>query len=90
MADKYQLRNVAGVSWLLDVSQDGINYKRPLPLNETASTIWTMLTEGKEKSEIAEYLCEGDMELKSEIEKDIDEFVEQMREAGADYREVVK
>lgn len=90
MADKYQLRKVAGVSWLLDVSQEGIDYRKPLPLNETASIIWTMLTEGKDKYEIAEYLCEGDMELKNEIVNDIDDFIAQMDSAGVNYREVVK
>ncbi len=90
MAVKHQLRKVAGVYWLLDISQSGTDYRKSLPLNETAAVIWKMLTEGKSREEVAEVLCDGDMGIKDEVSADIEEFIRQMENAGADYREELK
>ena len=35
----YQLRYAAGIYWLLDMSQPGYPYRKPLPLNEMGAAI---------------------------------------------------
>lgn len=85
MADRYQLRKVAGIYWLVDVLQSGFEYKKPLPLNESAATIWTMLSSGMSKREIAQELSEGDDSLVEVIISDIDEFIEQLNSAGVEW-----
>ena len=42
----YQLRYAAGIYWLLDMSQPGYPYRKPLPLNEMGASIWRMMEKG--------------------------------------------
>lgn len=36
----YQLRHAAGRYWLLDMQQEGLDYRKPVVLNECAAFIW--------------------------------------------------
>ena len=49
----YQLRYAAGIYWLLDMSQPGYPYRKPLPLNEMGAAIWTMMEKGLDLEEIS-------------------------------------
>ena len=51
---KYQLRKAAGIYWLMDMEQEGIPYRKPIPVNDTGADIWTLHEAGKSKDEIAE------------------------------------
>ncbi len=81
---RYQLRYAAGTYWLSDTNPKGRVIPRPLELNETAAEIWKMLENGKNTKEIAEFFCEGNKEQEKEIQNDIEQFIEQLRQNKID------
>lgn len=81
---RYQLRYAAGTYWLSDIKPEGKRIPRPLELNETAAGIWKMLEKGKNTEEIAEIFSEGNEGQKKEIQNDIEQFIEQLRENNID------
>ena len=50
----YQLRHAAGRYWLLDMQQDGLDYKKPIELNESAALIWKWMQQGATREKIAQ------------------------------------
>lgn len=52
--EKYRLRRVADMYWLINVEQPGIPYEQPIALNRTGAMICGMLEDGAETGEIAE------------------------------------
>ncbi len=75
---KYQLRYAAGIYWLLDMDQEGVPYKKPLPLNETGAAIFRMFQEGMDKDEIAEKMSrQYDVPIE-ETKQDIQFFFKQL------------
>lgn len=81
---RYRLRRAAGLYWLLDMEQEGMPYKNPLPLNEMGASIFQMMVRGMEQGEIAdviskEYQVEHEMAL-----QDIIQFKNQLQEQGID------
>ena len=54
----FQLRNAAGIYWLIDMEQEGVPYRKPIPVNETGAKIWSLREMGKSQSEIAKELAE--------------------------------
>lgn len=81
---RYQLRYAAGTYWLSDTNPEGSVIQRPLELNETATEIWKMLEDGKNTEEIAEFFSEGNEGQKKEIQNDIEQFIEQLRQNNID------
>ena len=81
---RYQLRYAAGTCWLSDTKPEGERIPRPLELNETAAEIWKMMEKGKSTEEIAEIFSEGNEGQKKEIQNDIEQFIEQLRENNID------
>ena len=75
---RYQLRYAAGTYWLSDTNPEGSVIPRPLELNETATEIW------KKTEEIAEIFSEGNEGQKKEIQNDIEQFIEQLRQNNID------
>ena len=70
----YQLRNVAGQYYLLDMEQAGVPYKRPLELNTIGAEIWTMMVEGCTNEEIMSRLhLEYEVEI-NDIREDVLQF----------------
>ena len=39
-SERYQIRQAAGMYWLLDMEQPGIPYRQPVLLNETGAAFW--------------------------------------------------
>lgn len=76
---KYQLRYAAGIYWLLDMEQEGIPYKKPLPLNETGARIWNMRMQGMETEEIVVAMSESHDVPAGEVRQDVQQFLEQLR-----------
>lgn len=76
---KYQLRYAAGIYWLLDMEQEGIPYKKPLPLNETGACIWNMWMQGMETEEIVAVISESHGVPAEEVRQDVQQFLEQLR-----------
>ncbi len=76
----YQIRYAAGMWWLIDVNQDGFNYKAPQSLNETGMYIYRRLCDGKSVHKIAEEMS-NDFGINVEVAmNDIEEFVGSMDE----------
>ena len=50
----YQLRHAAGRYWLLDMQQEGLDYRKPVVLNECAAFIWKRNDQGEPQEQIAQ------------------------------------
>ncbi len=80
--NSYSLRNAAGLYWLLDMKQVGIPYKRPMSLNEIGAQIWDLLEREYTLTAICrEIAAEYNVE-EEEIQKDVFEFVNQLKAYG--------
>lgn len=82
LIEKYQLRHAAGIYWLLDMSQSGFNYKKPVPMNETGATLWKLLEKGYSKEQLIEYLCNEYGIESNEASKDIEVYYNNLRQYG--------
>lgn len=78
----YQLRNAAGVYWLLDMEQSGYPYKPPMILNEVGADIWNMIGNGKSKEQIVDSLSREYQVERSIIAKDVQAFWDKLEENG--------
>lgn len=74
----YRLRYAAGMYWLLNIRQNGLDYVKPLCLNECGAQIWQMLRDGLDNNAIADRLCEKYGLEHEEALKDIEDFAEQI------------
>lgn len=82
MNNGYRIRKAAGSYWLLDMEQDGKNYKEPMQLNESGARIWELASQGRDVSFIAEYLAKQygiGIEMAKE---DVRQFLEGLETAG--------
>lgn len=77
----YQLRHAAGRYWLLNVKQRGLDYIRPLCLNECGAYLWKMLCEGLDKITIADRLCDEFGLERGDALKDVEDFLEQLNKS---------
>lgn len=78
----YQLRYAAGVYWLVNVKQRGLDYIKPLGLNEGGAYLWRLLCEGNDKAMIADRLC-GEFGLeRADAVKDVEDFLEQLNKGA--------
>lgn len=82
MEKRYQLRQAAGLYWLIDTWQNGLEYQRPVVMNDSGARIWEGLQKGQDYQEIAKDLSSENGIASAEIETDIMEFVERLKEQG--------
>lgn len=78
----YQLRYAAGIYWLLDMSQSGIPYRKPLALNEVGARIWSLYAQGGGEDEIAEELCAEYRVERDLILEDMAQFRSRLEQYG--------
>lgn len=78
--DRYKLRFVAGIYWLLDMEQNGPEYRSPMTLNEVGARIWELLSQGNTEDEIAGTLCVEYEVDKETVLEDIRAFMQELRE----------
>lgn len=64
--------------WLLNIRQRGLDYIRPICLNECGAHLWQMLSDGIDKSKIADKLCEEFGLEHEDALKDVEDFLEQI------------
>lgn len=83
----YALRKAAGQFWLLDLSQPGIPYKRPMSMNEIGADIWTMLIKEYSIEKIVKELSEEYEEEPAQIEVDVRQFIYQLKAYGVKIEE---
>lgn len=76
--EKYRLRRVAGMYWLINVEQPGLPYEKPIALNQTGAMICGMLEEGAGAEEIAEAMSASYGISVPAARDDIKQFVEQL------------
>lgn len=77
---RYQLRHAAGLYWLLDMEQEGLEFQPPISFNESGAYIWRKLEAGMKPEKIAECLSrEFEIEY-CEARQDVDQFLEQLHE----------
>lgn len=79
---RYQLRYAAGLYWLLDMEQSGLEYKKPFCMNETGAEIWKGLSSGESVEAIAERLGAGNTVSREEITNDVLEYRKQLIALG--------
>lgn len=78
----YTIRYAAGQYWLLDISQAGIPYKKPLILNEVGAQIWNMLVNGHSLDVIVCNLAKEYDVAQAVIEEDITQYINQLKAYG--------
>lgn len=77
------LRNVANTHIVVPVSQNILNYKGMLSLNETGAFLWTVLEKGIDRAGLLAALLE-EYEVPREVaEADMDEFLARVDAIGA-------
>ncbi len=82
MGKNYQVRKAAGRYWLLDMGQKGLDYKKPVPLNETGATIWELLQKSDSIERAVEEFAKGYGVEKEAVLEDVMQFLEQLRQQG--------
>lgn len=75
LKQRFQLRQAAGLYWLLDMEQAGVPYHTPVPFNETGAIIWKAYAEGSDEEQIAERLGKMFAMEKEEMLPDVREFL---------------
>lgn len=83
--ERYQLRYAAGIYWLLDMEQSGVEYKRPVPMNECGAYIWKQLQEKRTRKEILEKICKRYEIDRQQADEDIGTFMEQLRQSQIEF-----
>lgn len=76
--EKYRLRRVAGMYWLINIEQPGIPYEKPIALNQTGAKICGMLEDGAGAEEIAKEMSASYGISISEARDDLEQFVRQL------------
>lgn len=76
--EKYRLRKVAGMYWLINVEQPGVPYEKPIALNETGAMIYGMLEDGAGAEKIAEAMSVSYGISVSEARADLEQFMGQL------------
>jgi len=78
----WQIRHAGGNYWLLDMEQDGLEYKFPMSLNDSGMFIYQRLADGKSVEEIADEMSSSFVISKEEAAADVKDFVKQMVKKG--------
>lgn len=76
--EKYRIRRVADMYWLINVGQPGIPYEKPVALNQTGAMICGMLEDGAGAEEISEAMSASYGVSVSEARVDLEQFAEQL------------
>lgn len=82
MNKRYQLRKAVGRYWLLDMSQKGLAYKKPVCMNETGAYFWELIQKGYSKEMIIQYLCDEFGLEKSEATEDVEGYYKNLQQHG--------
>lgn len=77
------LRNVAGTHIVVPVSQNILNYRGMLSLNETGAFLWTALEKGTDRQALLELLLEEYDVPRQVAQADMEEFLARVDAIGA-------
>ena len=79
---RYQLRQAAGMYWLLDMEQSGCPYRKPVLMNAVGVRIWNRISEGWKTKQIAEELHTVYEIPCHEALADVKQFISQLQAQG--------
>lgn len=79
----FLLRNVANTHVVLPMSQNTLNYKGMLSLNETGAFLWSELEKGTDREKLLQALLEEYDVSEAVAAADMDEFLEHIERIGA-------
>ena len=71
LKDRYQLRHVAGRFYLLDMTQTGKVYKRPMEMNDIGAEIWQMILEGDTTEQMVQKLLREYEADEADVRQDV-------------------
>lgn len=71
---QYQLREVAGCFYLLDMEQPGVPYKRPMELNHIGAQIWQLMVDDHSTEQIVQILADEYEVDTADVKEDVLEF----------------
>ncbi|MDR0949855.1 MAG: PqqD family protein [Lachnospiraceae bacterium] len=74
--EKFQLRHAAGIYWLLDMSQSGKEYQKPITMNESGAFLWKMNQEKRTPEEMVQAICERYHIDEDEALEDVKDFLD--------------
>ncbi|MBR6382639.1 MAG: PqqD family protein [Lachnospiraceae bacterium] len=76
----YEIHDVAGTHFLVNVSQRGDVFEKPLEINEFGAYVCKYLKDGKSSDEIAKILSEEYEAEYDEVLKDVNDFLNVLNE----------
>ena len=82
LKERYCLRHAAGRYWLLDLTQPGLPYKRPVCMNDAGALIWETVSSDGTKEQAADVLAAEYGITQKQAKADVEEFMEQLRRQG--------
>jgi len=71
LKDRYQLRHAAGRFYLLDMTQTGKVYKRPMEMNDIGAEIWQMILEGDTTEQMVQKLLREYEADEADVRQDV-------------------
>lgn len=81
---RYQLRKAAGLYWLVDMEQSGVERQEQIVLNESGAYIWRQYQRLQSETKVAEVLSREFGISAQEGLADIRQFFQQLKEQGLD------
>lgn len=81
-SERYQIRQAAGMYWLLDMEQPGIPYRQPVLLNEMGAAFWKLLAQGQPEDEVASVIASEYGVSREETRQDVEHFLQKLRSQG--------
>lgn len=79
----FVLQNVVNTHIVVPVSQDTLNYKGMLSLNETGAFLWSALEKGTDREGLLKALLEEYDVQEAVAAADMDEFLDHIERIGA-------
>lgn len=79
---RYQIRKAAGLYWLVDMEQSGIDRQEQIVLNESGAYIWKQYERLRSEVAVAEEL-NGEFDIPvEEALADVEQFLRQLKDQG--------
>lgn len=85
--ERYQLRFAAGLYWLLDMQQDGVDFVQPTTFNESGAYVWRRIERGMKPDEIAKDFGKDYGIEYEEAKADVEGFLRQLHMKGIEFGE---
>jgi hypothetical protein len=80
--DGFMLREVAGVNVVVPVGERVIDFNGLMTLNDTGVFLWKTLEKAGSQKQMADMLCSEYEVSGSKAEKDVREFIKDLKDAG--------